>query len=239
MPTGYTSIIESDPNCTFARYAWRCARAMGAFMMQRDDGLDAKVVLQQEPETYYEEGLREAEAALAEHDAASEDVLRARYAEEWLLAEDAHQTALAAYLATRAQYERMEAQVQAWVPPSPDHEGLKKFMLDQLVESQKWSSEPTAPVAAPYLAWRDARRAHLERNVSYYTEHVAKEAANCVGRNAWVAALVASLGTPPQNDERLTPVSEVTPADELRASAMDLAGSAGAAVADPTTDGAA
>ena len=40
MPTGYTAIIEDDPNCTFEQYLMRCARAFGATVTMRDDPLD-------------------------------------------------------------------------------------------------------------------------------------------------------------------------------------------------------
>lgn len=34
----------------------------------------------------------------------------------------------------------MRAKVEAWNAPSPDHEGLKKFMLEQIDSSLDWRS---------------------------------------------------------------------------------------------------
>ena len=40
MPTGYTAIIEDKPGLTLREFALRCARGMGACIMQRDDNMD-------------------------------------------------------------------------------------------------------------------------------------------------------------------------------------------------------
>ena len=37
----------------------------------------------------------------------------------------------------RERYETMLAEVEAWQPPTPDHEELKRFMADQLRESKR------------------------------------------------------------------------------------------------------
>ena len=41
MPTGYTAIIEEKPDLTFREFALKCARGMGACIMQRDEGMDS------------------------------------------------------------------------------------------------------------------------------------------------------------------------------------------------------
>ena len=42
--------------------------------------------------------------------------------------------------AIKTRYDAMESQVLAWEPPTPDHQGLKNFMLNQIVDSRKFDA---------------------------------------------------------------------------------------------------
>lgn len=65
MPTGYTEIIERKPDLTLREFVLRCARAMGACVMQRDEGLDSPPRIDP-PDTHYEDERRKAQARLLE-----------------------------------------------------------------------------------------------------------------------------------------------------------------------------
>lgn len=63
MPTGYTADLTLDT--PFERFAMRCARAMGACVMMRDDPMDAPIPDKWEPDDYYRKRLEDAKAKLA------------------------------------------------------------------------------------------------------------------------------------------------------------------------------
>ena len=59
MPTGYTHVVQDGTCVDFNDFTWRCARAFGAMINQRDDDMDAGVVLDEEEASFYQETLDE------------------------------------------------------------------------------------------------------------------------------------------------------------------------------------
>jgi len=199
MPTGYTSIIEDKADVTFEEFAWRCARAFGACVMQRDDGLEAKVLLKQEPGEYHARQRHEARNNLDAFNRNSTAQLRDEYATSLANTRQAHAEATAGYESRKAAYDRMTEKVQAWVAPTPDHEGMKVFMLDQIRISTELMGPPEPLTEVTFEDWRVGQRARFERDIAYHGERLAEEEARCADRTAWLMALVGSIGTPPQN----------------------------------------
>ena len=89
MPTGYTSIIEDKPGLTLREFALRCARGMGACIMQRDDDMDEPPKAP-EPSDYHLEAGKAAESRLRELRGLSTKAARALFDAEIarMLAED-------------------------------------------------------------------------------------------------------------------------------------------------------
>ena len=195
MPTGYTEIIERPEGCTFREYALRCARGMGVCVMQRDQSLDAPPVAR-EPEPYYEDKLREASGKLRELLSMTveqatpfwqADVDRcAKYNAEAEISERA----------LAAKYTAIRAEVVAWAPPTKEHEGVKRFMLEQidLCYRPERESEPYRAHAAKDAAtWLRDAIAKGAQDVEYYTTKGSEERARVEESRAWLAAYVASL----------------------------------------------
>ncbi len=98
----------------------------------------------------------------------------------------------------RARYEAMIAKVEAWTPPTPDHDGLKKFMLDQLRESVEWDcggfgGSGPAPTRQTEAEWKAEALAQARHQIEHYTAEHAKEIERVNGRNEWIRDLRASL----------------------------------------------
>lgn len=201
MPTGYTSIIEDHDDVTFEQYLWRCARAFGAFILQRDSDLDAKVPLERAPDDYYEKNARECrerlrvveemslEDAAREMAAANEQALRF------------HEEAEEHRKKTCAQYDRMRAKVLAWRPPTPDHARLKKFMLEQLDTS--WPDYLREPSESPKLetdpaTWHQKEMTSAKEALAGAEERAAQEIERCREATAWIQALNAQTPWVPQ-----------------------------------------
>lgn len=196
MPTGYTEIVERKPDLTFQEFALRCARAFGALITLREDSLDAPVPEKFTPSDYYEEQITEAKAALAKAEALTDDDAdraaiaqhesETRRVREYLIAEETKS----------ALYARMLAMVKAWSPPTEDHEGLKRFMIEQIEISKPSSWRPEAPAVFTGAEFRtreaDAARADLARAERSWAE----ECARTDERNAWIDALRKSLVQP-------------------------------------------
>lgn len=197
MPTGYTAAIEKGID--FKTFAWSCARGMGALVMMRDEPADAPIPERFEPCNYHTEKIEEARARLAELDAMTlEDAAiraKASFDEEVKHKEDG----IAKADSLRRKYEAMLASVLAWRPPTTDHEGFKKFMLDQIWDSINFDCgtdyyERMTPRLLSPAEWLAKAKTEAMKEIGYNAEEHEKEVERTEKRNAWVKALRESLG---------------------------------------------
>jgi hypothetical protein len=197
MPTGYTAKILDG--ASFEQFVWSCARAMGAFIMQRDDASDAPPELDEKPSEYHEEAREKARRELADFNAATPAKLGEMY--------DAYITGQLEAKAKSEEkdrkqeqaYRSMLAKVQAWDPPTPEHAGLKKFMVDQIEESIRFDcAKPDRDWYAvkPYSSWVGETLEKLEADVVYHTNHLRDDIERADKRNAWKRQLAASVPVP-------------------------------------------
>lgn len=213
MPTGYTADIADGKAVTFEEFAWGCARAFGALITMRDDPRDAEIPGRFEPSSYHADEYEKALVKLAEVKAWSMEKARQEADATYHRAHTAWVESQERQKAMRARYEAILDQAMAWEPPSPEHQGFKDFMVEQLTESMRfdcpeegrsWWSEPTPLGAADY---RDEQIAKAQRDIEYHAEQHAAEVERTTERTLWVRALRRALGDPPpkQSDERGTP----------------------------------
>lgn len=195
MPTGYTEIIDDHEDATFEQYVWRCARGLGPLLHMRDDSLEADIREPKENEwgDFYPRNLKTAKARLAELLSMSEEQRRAACQSEYnnLIArweEGARREA-----EIDARYQSMREKVEAWTPPSKDHEGLKKFMLDQLVESRRFSGVGERPKRPTPRDWFNSAVASAKSDVDYYTKKLADEQENVQKAREWIETLKKSV----------------------------------------------
>ena len=134
MPTPYTSFVADNENFTFPEFAMLCAREFGALASMRDEPLDAPVPERFEPDDFYR---KQYEAAKAEYDdfianPPTEEELSRSYDEYVASEKERYASVIADKRLRRERYNRMLTKVLKWQPPTPDHEGLRRFMIQQL-----------------------------------------------------------------------------------------------------------
>jgi hypothetical protein len=194
MPTGYTAAVAEG--ISFEQFVMRCARAMGALVMMRDEPSDAPIPERFEPSTYSAGKLAEARAELERLDALTPEQVAAEAAayhagalQRWTERTDKRHE-------QREQYEAMLDKVRTWAPPSTDHIGFKDFMVSQLTQTidfdcgGTWDKEPEELSAA---AWLGQQVREAQKNVAYHTKANAEEIERTESRNKWIADLRASL----------------------------------------------
>lgn len=145
---------------------------------------------------YHDEALSKAAAILAELATMTSEECAARSLVE-------HKNAMAKWhgrentrAAQRVRYEGMRAKVLAWSPPSPDHVGLRDFMVEQLQKSIEFDCGGTYDIAPGRLTpseWKALRKADAERDIAYHTKARAEAIERTEGQNRWVAQLRESL----------------------------------------------
>lgn len=196
MPTGYTAAIADD--ITFDNFAMQCARAMGALVMMRDEPTGAPIPARFEPSDYHTNKIAEASATLERLAGMTAD-------EAAQAANDAYEEAIAKQAVAirrndmlREKYNDMLAKVEAWQPPSIDHDEFKKFMVEQITSSLSLdcnnsyyhNQTHTKPTGAEWLAQKEAK---ARKDITYHEAENTKEVDRNEGCNRWLKELRDSL----------------------------------------------
>ena len=196
MPTGYTAAIQEKPDITFQEFARQCARAMGACVSQRECTLSQPPKLD-EPSDYNLRRCRESEVMLLQLNTMSDEELQASADQAF---EDESQRAakrLKEMRITEAAYRRVLDEVEAWEPPTADHQGLKDFMIQQITDSIEWDCNTSyydTPIGRlTGREWQAAQKEQLTRDIEYHKKAYAEEVERTKNRNAWKRQLAESL----------------------------------------------
>jgi hypothetical protein len=198
MPTGYTAAIKDG--ISFEKFVWTCARAFGALVTMRDDSMDTPIPQAFTPSPYYAEALAKARGELTRLKAMTTREVSAACAADFAQTVKRNGERIAEANELRDKYAAMLAKVQAWTPPTPEHEGMKTFMAEQITESIWFDCGTeylTAPTQRDPQTWHAEQIAKAIRDVRYHEESNANENQRTAERNAWLAALRESVPPAP------------------------------------------
>ncbi len=197
MPTGYTAQITDA--MTLREFAMICARAFGALVMMRDDSMSAPIPKAFEPSDYHAKALAQATSDLAALELLSDEEAKAVSDREYDKMQADFVKAAAENEAQEGRYRRMLALVLDWTPPTPDHDGMKKFMREQIEESIKFDCDKSyyrEQAEKPRMSgakWKAERRKSLQHDIEYHEQHNREEIERTNERNKWIADLRGSL----------------------------------------------
>ena len=203
MPTGYTAAIKDG--ITFEKFALDCARAFGACVMMRDEPGGGEAIPDEfKPSDYHERNAKQCRDALASLLSMTPQDREEAAKNEWKATEASRLVNLKEKRLLRAAYESMLSNVDAWTPPTDEHNGLKEFMRSQIKESidfdcrEDYYATPTPRLNGEQWAIKEVAR--LGRDIEYHDQKNAEEIERAAGRTAWVKALRASLAKQEEND---------------------------------------
>jgi len=189
----YSAPIADGTITKFPDYALLCARAFGALIALREAPASEPIPEELKPDTAYANHQIESGSARllalcqldlqAVEEAAQAD-FQQRYAswEEY----DAH------VLNREARYRAMRIQVEAWKPPTPEHENFKAFMLSEL-DHQMGSSPSPAPTRLSPAEWIKREFEQAASSVAYHLMDRVKTAVQTRENSAWIRVLRESL----------------------------------------------
>jgi len=196
MPTGYTDIISKG--ISFEEFVMSCARAFGACITMRDDPMDKPIPDKFEPSDYHKKALAQERRNLSKLNGMTEQQAGSAAKREYEVEQNRIAESTAKNKDLMDKYNDMLRQVNAWIPPTPEHSELKKFMADQITKSidfddmSKYYNEHP-PKLLTGKEWLAIRKADTLRSIDYHTKEYAKEVETCEGRSTWVRALRDSL----------------------------------------------
>jgi hypothetical protein len=194
MPTGYTADIQDG--ISFEKFTLQCARAFGATIMMRDEPMDAPMPDEFKPSDYHTKELAVAKEKIAELQVLNDE-------EKAIRCKAAYDADLAGWNKRKAEkealevkYKEMLAKVVEWQAPTPDHEGLKQFMIEQIHSSIKWDCNmeyDEMPVELSSEEWHAKMLAAAQWGINYHTKEHAEKVKRSEASTAWVQALKQSL----------------------------------------------
>ena len=196
--TGYVHHMI-DNNQTFAQFALTCARNFGALILMRDESMDAPIPERFEPPDFHRKQASDAEGELETFSAMSAGERR-----EWAVRNIREQLEYWRKYEKEAQdragkIRDMLAEVRAWQSPSDDHDGLKRFMAEQLESSlpgDYYAEEIAKWMTLDPTAHAEAHLKRLREQIAYHHKEYVEEVSRTEQRNRWLAQLRRSLKGP-------------------------------------------
>lgn len=136
MPTGFTSkLYEGEPQ-TFAEFALHTARAFGpAAMIREEPSGPVRIEAVQQDLSYREGRILESGKRIGELLNMSDEQLEQAATKQFQAELKGHLRSNQLDRRRRAAYIGMLDEVEAWNPPTPNHEPLKDYMREQLQRS--------------------------------------------------------------------------------------------------------
>lgn len=193
MPTGYTSAVKDGTITEFSKFAMQCARAMGATVTMRDEPHDKEIPEVFMPSPYYLERVAEVEGKIEHLKSLSDRERQDVYESNCAKKKEQHLIYRGVQAEEKERYEAMLEKVRAWEPPTADHEGLKTFMVDQLVSSIDFDCS-SYPLSLPEFKSRDDEMNDLLKELADAKARYAEEIERVSSRNRWLRELRKSLG---------------------------------------------
>lgn len=132
MPTGYTAYIKDGKITSGKEFLKLCTRAFGIVVDLKDESLDVPTPNHFEPHPYYEKAYKDSlvsreKAYSMTLEEVKEDII-SKYNDNKGRAEKI----LEKYKDEDKKYLKVREEVEKWIPPTSEHENLKKFCLEQI-----------------------------------------------------------------------------------------------------------
>lgn len=194
MPTGYTCYIEDGKIDNAKDFLMLCARQFGACISMRDEPLLKPIPEKFEAETFYQERVKKLEEELqklremtAEQ---AEKEIEERYQKRIEERESYKKRKAELFL----KYQQVLSGVYEWKPPTAEHEGLKRFAIEQIEMCIPDLTEP-GPIGP-----KETPQEYIENRLKWTLKDIAdcrkaaeEEKRRNEERNKWIADLRASL----------------------------------------------
>jgi hypothetical protein len=198
MPTGYTAAVQDGTITDFSAFAFQCARAFGALIEMREDAPDAPVPESFTPSSYHADRLAVAKNRLEAVHSMTVDECQLAATAEYNAAKVQETERTHKRSQERDRYQAMLAEATAWTPPTSEHAGLKKFMMEQLEESIKFDCGDYSFEKTVWLSggeWLAKEIAKVTRDIDYHAKENIKELERTASRNTWIRELRESFAT--------------------------------------------
>lgn len=199
MPTAYTAILGEREDMKLKDFALLCARNFGVLISMRDEPLSASIPKELEVDSHYKE---EYDKAVKEYNdfMALPDTGKIAYLERTYNAmlereRECEKKRNKEVDVLRRRYGKMLHKVEAWTAPTPEHENLRTFMIQQIQNSIEFDCSEYHVSIPDKITWCDIDRhkAALAKEVAFYKERYESQVKAVAEKNKWLGDLRESL----------------------------------------------
>lgn len=207
MPTGYTYFIENGDISTGAEFLKKCIRNFGCCIDQREDPLSSPLITEVKPSSYYKEQYENTVKKYDEFKSKTNDEIREMMRDQRDKVLSDTERYLSKQKLLRNKYLIVREDVENWVPPTPDHEGIKRFALEQIGMSipteddineleekvkklKNSSTEINEGDIGQYII--DTMR-YFERDIEYYRQKMIEDEEQASKRTKFIQDFLSSL----------------------------------------------
>ena len=132
MPTGYTAYIEDGDITTGKEFLKLCTRAFGIAIDLKDKPLSVPTKTHYEPSPYYKEDYEETAKVRDKMRQLTFEEAKQQIIEKYNEDITHAKKCLDMYKSEDEKYLKVRNEVDSWIPPTSEHEELKKFALNQI-----------------------------------------------------------------------------------------------------------
>ena len=196
MPTGYTAGVMDGTITEFKDYAFQCARAFGALVMQRDDPLTPNIPVLK-VDDYYSAAVREAEEEVKQISSMTSKQIETEFLKSKARDIKYHTKGIKDQEKTRERYLKMLEEAKKFVAPTDEHVSYRDFLISQLEESLNWDcrsnyhQEQLAKTKRKKSAksWHREGLAEAKYRLKYAKKSLKEEIERVKSRNDWLSQL--------------------------------------------------
>lgn len=200
MANGYTWLVREGKVTTLREFALRCSGMIGYNYVLAREGVEQPALVKQVVNDYYIQAVVEARADVAKYDAMTlaEAATELRqtcgtFAKQTTEYVEDQEKAISRFVG-------MRAKVEAWNPPTPDHEEFKAALLRELDQAISYAhrcyKNQVTAIPQPVTdveKWLDIRRKCCRERLAEVEAELAAQEKRVDEANEWNRALVASL----------------------------------------------
>ena len=203
MPTGYTAHIEDGEITTGKEFLRLCTRAFGIAIDVKDEPLSTPTPSSFEPSPFYKESYDRALKKLEEVNKMTFDEAKNQMKADYEKRISDYKAYAERETAMNEKYAKVRKEVEEWIPPTEEHEGLKKFALEQIdmsMTKQKYIDEYLEKSKEEFDDSDEAVQNYINDIVDYYQRDIERsykswqeELERTRSKNEWMTKFLESL----------------------------------------------
>ena len=203
MPTGYTAHIEDGEITTGKEFLRLCTRAFGIAIDVKDEPLSTPTPNSFEPSPFYKESYDRALKKLEEVNKMTFDEAKIQMRADYEKRISDYKAYAERETAMNEKYAKVRKEVEEWIPPTEEHEGLKKFALEQIdmcVTKQEYIDEYLEKSKEEFDDSDEAVQNYINDIVDYYQRDIERsykswqeELERTRSKNEWMTKFLESL----------------------------------------------